>query len=83
MRFKLIILLIITNLTAQNISNSLETVINAFNELNTNDRHLTHHLLDIAKNGQNIDSKTTQILTASKIFVPQKSKMNRKCISSQ
>ena len=55
MRFNLLILIITTSLSAQNISNSLETVINAFNGIKTNDRHLTHHLLDIAKNGQNID----------------------------
>ena len=55
MRFSLLILIITTSLSAQNISNSLETVINAFNGIKTNDRHLTHHLLDIAKNGRNID----------------------------
>ena len=55
MRFKLLILIITTSLSAQNIANSLETVINAFNGIKTDDRHLTHHLLDIAKNGQNID----------------------------
>ena len=55
MRFKLLILIITTSLSAQNIANSLETVINAFNGIKTDDRHLTHHLLDIAKNGRNID----------------------------
>ena len=55
MRFKLLILIISTSLSAQNIANSLETVINAFNGIKTDDRHLTHHLLDIAKNGRNID----------------------------
>ena len=55
MRFKLLILIIATSLSAQNIANSLETVINAFNGIKTDDRHLTHHLLDIAKNGRNID----------------------------
>ena len=55
MRFKLLILIITTSLSAQNIANSLETVINAFNGIKTDDRHLTHHLLDIAINGRNID----------------------------
>ena len=55
MRFKLLILIITTSLSAQNIANSLETIINAFNGIKTDDRHLTHHLLDIAKNGRNID----------------------------
>ena len=55
MKFKLLILIITTSLSAQNIANSLETVINAFNGIKTDDRHLTHHLLDIAKNGRNID----------------------------
>ena len=55
MRSKLLILIITTSLSAQNIANSLETVINAFNGIKTDDRHLTHHLLDIAKNGRNID----------------------------
>ncbi len=55
MRLKLLILIITTSLSAQNIANSLETVINAFNGIKTDDRHLTHHLLDIAKNGRNID----------------------------
>jgi len=55
MRVKLLILIITTSLSAQNIANSLETVINAFNGIKTDDRHLTHHLLDIAKNGRNID----------------------------
>ena len=55
MRFKLLILIITTSLSAQNIANSLETVINAFNGIKIDDRHLTHHLLDIAKNGRNID----------------------------
>ena len=55
MRFKLLILIITTSLSAQNNANSLETVINAFNGIKTDDRHLTHHLLDIAKNGRNID----------------------------
>ena len=55
MRFKLLILIMTTSLSAQNIANSLETVINAFNGIKTDDRHLTHHLLDIAKNGRNID----------------------------
>ena len=54
MKFTLLTFFSLVNLNAQNIANSLEVVINAFNGINTNERHLTHHFLDIAKNGQNI-----------------------------
>ena len=54
MKLTLLTFFSLVNLNAQNIANSLEVVINAFNGINTNERHLTHHFLDIAKNGQNI-----------------------------
>ena len=55
MRLFILIFILLINLNSQNLKESTETVFNAFTEVKTNNRHLTPYLLEIAKNGQNLD----------------------------
>ena len=54
MRVFILIFISLINLSAQNVKQSIETVISAFSEVKTDNRHLTPYLLEIAKNGQNL-----------------------------
>ena len=55
MRSFILIFILSIDLSAQNVKQSIETVFNAFTDVKTNNHHLTPYLLEIAKNGQNID----------------------------
>ena len=54
MRAFILIFISLINLSAQNLKQSIETVISAFSEVKTDNHHLTPYLLEIAKNGQNL-----------------------------
>ena len=55
MRSFILIFILSIDLSAQNVKQSIETVFNAFTDVKTNNHHLTPYLLEIAKNGPNID----------------------------